>query len=299
MPIVTRHSLVTVAVLALVSLLIIGSFIWSGLYNIGADDTHTRPVYSVLQTLRERSIAARARTLQPPDLTDPARIKQGAGNYSAMCTGCHLSPGMTETELSKGLYPAPPNLTQHPVDPQEAFWVIKHGIKASGMPAWGMSMEDEYIWNMAAFLQQLPKLNAEQYQALVASSGGHSHGGGETGGHAHAAGAADDHHDDGDEHAGMEGMPTDEAKPHSHAPGRPAHDDGKSGTTDSKAPTASGEVHAHADGSRHVHAPATTKPAEAKPAAMKPAAAKPAADPHAGMDMPEPEPASDGHDHQH
>src|SRR3546814_9079558 len=50
--------------------------------------------------------------LQLPDLADPARIKQGAGNYNAMCTGCHLGPGMTETELSKGLYPAPPDLTQ-------------------------------------------------------------------------------------------------------------------------------------------------------------------------------------------
>ena len=295
MPIVTRHSLTTVAVLAVVSLLIIGLFIWSGLYNIGADDTHTRPVYALLQAMRERSIGTRAHKLAlPANLTDPARIKQGAGNYDAMCTGCHLSPGMAETELSKGLYPAPPNLTRHPVDAQEAFWVIKHGIKASGMPAWGKSMEDEYIWNMAAFLQQLPKLNAEQYQALVASSGGHSHGGGETGGHAHAAGEADDHHDDGDAHEGMEGMPTDEAKPHSHPPGTPAHDDSGAGTTNTKAPTASGEVHTHADGSQHIHAPATTKPAEAKPAA-----AKPTADPHAGMDMPEPEPASDGHDHQH
>jgi mono/diheme cytochrome c family protein len=53
-----------------------------------------------------------------------------------------------------GLYPAPPNLTITTVDAAHAFWVIKHGIKASGMPAWGKSMEDAYIWNMAAFLQQ-------------------------------------------------------------------------------------------------------------------------------------------------
>src|SRR3546814_8967077 len=72
------------------------------------------------------------------------------------------------------------NLTQHEVDATVAFWVIKHGVKMSGMPAWGKSMSDEYIWNMAAFLQQLPDLDEEQYKALVATSGGHSHGGGET-----------------------------------------------------------------------------------------------------------------------
>src|SRR3546814_5451826 len=101
----------------------------------------------MLTTFRERSIAARVKDLQLPDVTDPARIRQGAGNYNAMCTGCHLAPGMEETELSKGLYPAPPNLTQHEVDATVAFWVIKHGVKMSGMPAWGKSMSDEYIWN--------------------------------------------------------------------------------------------------------------------------------------------------------
>lgn len=297
MPIVTRHSLITVAVLAMVSLLIIGFFVWSGLYNIGADDTHTRPVYSVLQTLRERSIATRSKELQPPDLTDPARIKQGAGNYNAMCTGCHLGPGMAETELSKGLYPAPPNLTQHPVDPKEAFWVIKHGIKASGMPAWGKSMEDDYIWNMAAFLQQLPKLNAEQYQALVASSGGHSHGGGETGGHAHAAGETDDHHDDGDEHERMEGMPADEAKPHSHPPGTPAHQDK---AADPHAGMDMGADKTVDEAKPHSHAPGTPAHDDSAPAAKK--STKPAlpADEHAGMTMPAPAPAehTDG-GHQH
>ena len=194
MPVVTRHSLATIAVLAVASLLSIGVFIWSGLYNIGADDTHTRPVYSVLQMLRERSIQARADGIEPPpDLLDAARIRQGAGNYDAMCMGCHLAPGMAGTELSKGLYPAPPNLTTETVDAAEAFWVIRHGIKASGMPAWGKSMDDEYIWNMAAFLQRLPQLSAEQYQAMVASSGGHDHGGGETVEHRHADGTVESH----------------------------------------------------------------------------------------------------------
>ena len=192
MSVVVRHSLITVAMLALVLLLVSGLYIWSGLYNVGADDSHTRPVHSMLQTLRERSIEVRAAELQlPTDLLDADRIRQGAGNYNAMCMGCHLAPGMADTELSKGLYPAPPNLTaEKTVDAAEAFWVIKHGIKASGMPAWGKSMDDKYIWNMAAFLQRLPELSGEQYEALVASSGGHDHGGGETKPHGHGEGTA-------------------------------------------------------------------------------------------------------------
>ena len=66
MPIVTRHSTITVVVLAVASVLILGLFTWSGIYNIGADATHTRPVYSMLQMMRERSIAARSKALHPP-----------------------------------------------------------------------------------------------------------------------------------------------------------------------------------------------------------------------------------------
>ena len=179
MPFVKRSTLLTLAILSGVGLLAFAGFVYSGVYDIGADNAHTRPVLSLLQTMRERSIAVRAKELTLPPLNDPARIRQGAGNYDAMCTGCHLAPGISGTELSKGLYPAPPDLTRERVLPREAFWAIKHGIKASGMPAWGKSMNDEYIWNMFAFLQQLPKLDADSYGDMVAQSEGHSHGGGE------------------------------------------------------------------------------------------------------------------------
>ncbi|MCP3050699.1 cytochrome c [Xanthomonas euvesicatoria pv. allii] len=275
MPIVTRKALVTVtvAVLGGVGVVVAGGLVWSGVYNIGADDPHWRPTYALLETVRERSIETRARTLQvPADLNDPTRIRLGAGNYNAMCTGCHLAPGAGETELSLGLYPAPPNLTKQLVDAGQAFWVIKHGIKASGMPAWGKSMDDDSIWNMAAFLQQLPKLDKARYDTLVASSGGHAHGGGETGAHTHADGG-DDHHADGD---------ADE----------PAADEDH-GEAEHEAMSEAATETVPAAGKTHVHA--------AEPPA-KPLT-KAADDPRAGMTMPMPQtppaaPANDGHPHQ-
>src|SRR3546814_1173163 len=70
------------------------------------------------------------------------------------------------------------------------------------MPAWGKSMDEEYIWNMAAFLQVLPTLDEGEYQAMVARSGGHSHGGGETKPHADGEGVPANHHDQATEAAG-------------------------------------------------------------------------------------------------
>jgi mono/diheme cytochrome c family protein len=143
--------------------------IYSGLYNVAADMPHTQPVYWLLETARERSIAVRAADVVVPDnLTDPERVASGAGQYADMCAGCHLAPGMKRTEMSRGLYPRAPELRRgSDLTPAEAFWVVKHGIKATGMPAWGVTHSDELLWDVVAFLRKLPKLSAEQYQALV------------------------------------------------------------------------------------------------------------------------------------
>ena len=79
---------------------------FAGLYNIAADVPHTQPVYWLLETVRERSVAVRARDIVvPKDLDDPTRISKGASEYAEMCSGCHLAPGMKRTQISQGLYP--------------------------------------------------------------------------------------------------------------------------------------------------------------------------------------------------
>jgi hypothetical protein len=142
----------------------------SGRYNIGADVPHSRPVFALLQLLREHSIKHRSASLMPPDLDNPQLILKGAGQYAAMCTQCHLTPARQESELRSGLYPQPPNLSQVRVDPREAFWIIKHGIKMSAMPAWGSTHDDATIWSMVAFLQKLPDMSAQQYKDVVAKA---------------------------------------------------------------------------------------------------------------------------------
>lgn len=146
------------------------AFVWSGRYDIGADTPHTRPVFALMQTLRERSIRTHAADLAVPDLTDPQLVLKGAGQYAAMCTQCHLSPAMADSEIRPGLYPQPPNLSRVRVDPKQAFWVIKHGIKMSAMPAWGRTHDDRSIWSLVAFARQMPQMTPAQYHALVGTA---------------------------------------------------------------------------------------------------------------------------------
>lgn len=159
-----------ITVVITLGVLVIGAvaFVYSGLYNIGADDHHTKPVFAIMQTLREHSIHARSKDLTVPDLNDPQLILKGAGQYAAMCTECHLAPGKKDSEIRPGLYPQPPNLSQVRIDPKDEFWVIKHGIKMSAMPAWGASHDDATIWSMVAFLQKLPDMTPAQYKDIVA-----------------------------------------------------------------------------------------------------------------------------------
>jgi len=63
-------------------------------------------------------------------------------------------------------------------DPAQAFWVIKHGIKMSAMPAWGRSHDDAAIWEMVAFVKRLPELDEAGFEGLAGMAGNDGHGGG-------------------------------------------------------------------------------------------------------------------------
>lgn len=154
-------------------------FLYSGWYPIGADDHHTKLVYWALETLRERSIAHRTKDILVPALDKPEMLLAGGQDYNEMCAGCHLKPSKIKSDMSVGLYPQPPNLSivsSQYGDPQKdaarRFWYIKHGIKASGMPAWGASHDDNRIWAMVAFIQKMPTLTPEQYQIITAPNDG-------------------------------------------------------------------------------------------------------------------------------
>lgn len=146
------------------------AFAYSGVYNVAADEPHWGVSYWLMETTRERSIASRAPDVGPaPKLDDAGLLTMGAEHYAEMCTGCHLAPGMEDTEMRAGLYPQPPNLAEHSKyrSAEATFWIIKHGLKMSGMPAWGTTHDDKSIWAMVAFLRKLPDLSAAEYATMT------------------------------------------------------------------------------------------------------------------------------------
>lgn len=165
-------TLLKLALLPALAIAAAALYLWSGRYDIGADAPHGTAVESLLHTLRVRSIGTHAADIQVPPLDDPQRIAEGAEHYAAMCSGCHLGPGLAENEMRPGMYPRPPLIYKHPpANPAKQFWVVKHGIKFTAMPAWGASHDDDAIWDIVAFLQKLPSLSPTQYAQMTAHAG--------------------------------------------------------------------------------------------------------------------------------
>lgn len=164
--------LAVIGILAIFAFLAGAWFVLSGAYPVGADSPH-----GVVDTLaaytRERSVEAADANIAVPALGDPPQVTLGAQHYKKMCTGCHLAPGMGENEMRSGMDPKPPKLAnrKHP-NPREDFWIVKHGIKMTAMPAWGASHTDQQIWAIVAFLQKLPGMSQAQYAALTAGGEG-------------------------------------------------------------------------------------------------------------------------------
>ncbi len=151
---------------------------------MAATEKHWSITEKIIEWVRESSIEARSKNLEVPPLDNAELLLIGAVHYNAMCTTCHLAPGLKPTELSIGLYPQAPvfHLRESVDDPvkklehiREYFWVIKNGLKMTAMPAWGLSHDDNSIWAMAAFVVKMSHMTPEQYENLISSAKDHSH----------------------------------------------------------------------------------------------------------------------------
>jgi cytochrome c553 len=163
--------LATIATLVIVAV----AFIYSGAYNVAATTGHTKPIEQIFRTLMMRSVVAHARHVTPPpnlDLTNRALAARAAGHYEKMCRTCHGAPGKKPDPWQ--LYPAAPDLADAlrvmKWSDGEVFWIIKNGIKDTGMSAFGRSHSDEDIWALTAFIRQLETMTPEKYRTMSDSA---------------------------------------------------------------------------------------------------------------------------------
>jgi mono/diheme cytochrome c family protein len=142
---------------------------WSGVVYIGADRPHPGPIRWYLDNAMEHSVKRHAQGLQAPAPAQ-VRLAAGASAYGHMCVFCHGAPGVEPSPTGQGLSPHPPALVETADDwtVEQVYWLAAHGVGDTGMPAFGITHEEQELWAVAYFVKQLPQLTREEYKRLVA-----------------------------------------------------------------------------------------------------------------------------------
>jgi mono/diheme cytochrome c family protein len=194
----SRFALVVATLLAtLVVLALAGvAYIHSGRYNVAATRPHSALSTWVLETAQKNSVQAHAQRVDgPPASTASAAdtLQHAMGHYASTCVVCHGAPGVERGEIGKGITPTPPDLAHAAREwsEKELFWIVKHGIKFAGMPAFGPTHTDEELWSLVALLERLPRMPPAEYRELSAQAQapGQGSGGSHAHGHGHAHGS--------------------------------------------------------------------------------------------------------------
>jgi cytochrome c553 len=141
----------------------------SGIVPIKASSGHWAITEWVLQVSKRRSVQTHALGIAAPPLEDPSLVLRGAGHYDLGCRPCHGTPRGGRPRVALAMLPPPPELPPRigTWSSAELFYIVKHGLKFTGMPAWPSQQRDDEVWAMVAFLERLPQLDDAGYLALA------------------------------------------------------------------------------------------------------------------------------------
>ncbi len=155
---------------AAVALVLAGAVVGFGLYNVSAAAGHLPGMSWVLHTTYRNSVELRAPPAsQVPELTE-AMAAIGARHFDSACRFCHSPPGEQRTATVRSMVPAPPPIQEAVGDwqPRHLFWIVRNGVKMSGMPHWPAELREDDVWLVVAFLDRVRDMSAADYARLVA-----------------------------------------------------------------------------------------------------------------------------------
>jgi mono/diheme cytochrome c family protein len=151
---------------------IVGVAVIAAAISFARDGVTTRTEPSAIETTLGRAarhalIPASVRERQNPQAATPEGLRVGLEHWADHCASCHANDGSGDTSIGRSLYPRVPDMrsadTQQLSD-GELFYLIEHGVKLTGMPAWGTgTAEGEAAsWQLVHFIRRLPALDAAE-----------------------------------------------------------------------------------------------------------------------------------------
>ena len=165
--------LALIGALAIIVAIAAAVFFFGGFWSVAESQDDPAIVSWALASVRSASVARHATEVPPANLDEPATVQAGARAYATIgCVNCHGGPGVKWAKFSEGLKPVPADLVKMAKarTPSELFWVIKNGVKFTGMPSFGLAgASDQDIWSIVAFVHKLPTVTEADYKTWTAS----------------------------------------------------------------------------------------------------------------------------------
>ena len=157
--------IVTLGVALALALAAAAVVVMGGLYDIGAVTQHTQVVYTLLETTMKHSVRMRAADIEAPPAT-PGSIDRGAAVYRDHCVQCHGGPGVAPGAVGMSMQPLPGPLLDaaRRWHERELYWITRHGIRMSGMPAWALRLSEEDTWAVVHFIGRMPQMSPAEYR---------------------------------------------------------------------------------------------------------------------------------------
>ena len=133
--------------------------------GVSAAATPTKAEAFLARHARRLAMPSNARATVNPIAPTAENLREARLHFADHCAICHGNDGNGETMLGRGMYPKPPDLrmanTQDLSD-GELFWTIEHGVRFTGMPAFGGHGSTDDSWKLVLFIRHLPQLTPDE-----------------------------------------------------------------------------------------------------------------------------------------
>ena len=158
-----------VAIIVLVAIVIAAEVIIVIQHGVSARTPPTASEEMLATTVRHLAIPAFARKTRNPLPVTAASLAEARDHFADHCASCHGNDGSGKTEVGENLYPHAPDMreerTQKLTD-GEIFYIIRNGVRMTGMPAWGDQHDAADNWKLVHFIRHLPKITPAEIEEM-------------------------------------------------------------------------------------------------------------------------------------
>ncbi len=166
-----KRTKIGLLIFALVTLAAVLTLVGILRHGFSARDEPTALEAFVARRLRQLAVPSAARNMENPVAPTGEALSEARAHFADHCALCHANDGRGQTQIGQSFYPKAPDMaspTTQSLSDGELFYIIKHGIRLTAMPAWGKDTpeHDRKSWKLVHFIRHLPEITREEIDEM-------------------------------------------------------------------------------------------------------------------------------------